>query len=146
MMTVLSLMYISPNAQVRPSRQSRAMAPITQDLTEEEGKALSVTLRPCDSTASPSATPHTAQVYNMCIFVSRLFVSLFPGITQAIQQTVTQTVHSESQICGSGTEKPVGGWARQKEPKDRVHLVIYCRCNVKSVEVVVVVWGVGEGL
>lgn len=35
MITVLSLMYISPNAQVRPSRHSRAMAPITQDLQEK---------------------------------------------------------------------------------------------------------------
>lgn len=32
MMTVLSLIYISPKAHVRPSRHSRAMAPITQDL------------------------------------------------------------------------------------------------------------------
>jgi len=36
MMTVLSLIYISPNAQVNPSRHSRAMAPITQDLREKE--------------------------------------------------------------------------------------------------------------
>lgn len=36
MMTVLSLMYMRPKAQVRPSRQSRAMAPITQDLQGEE--------------------------------------------------------------------------------------------------------------
>lgn len=32
MMTVLSLIYMSPNAQVSPNRQSRAIAPITQDL------------------------------------------------------------------------------------------------------------------
>lgn len=32
MMTVLSLIYISPNAQVSPNRQSRAIAPITHDL------------------------------------------------------------------------------------------------------------------
>lgn len=32
MTTVLSLTYIRPKAQVRPSRHSRAMAPITQDL------------------------------------------------------------------------------------------------------------------
>lgn len=35
MITVLSLMYISPKAQVSPKRHSRAMAPITQDLTGE---------------------------------------------------------------------------------------------------------------
>lgn len=32
MMTVLSLIYISPKAQVSPNRQSRAIAPITHDL------------------------------------------------------------------------------------------------------------------
>lgn len=32
MTTVLSLTYIRPKAQVRPSRHNRAMAPITQDL------------------------------------------------------------------------------------------------------------------
>ena len=36
MITVLSLMYIRPKAQVRPSRHSRAMAPITQDLQKRE--------------------------------------------------------------------------------------------------------------
>lgn len=35
MMTVLSLIYMSPNAQVSPNRQSRAIAPITQDLVGE---------------------------------------------------------------------------------------------------------------
>lgn len=35
MMTVLSLIYMSPNAQVSPNRQSRAIAPITQDLLGE---------------------------------------------------------------------------------------------------------------
>lgn len=38
MMTVLSLIYMSPNAQVSPNRQSRAIAPITQDLLEETKK------------------------------------------------------------------------------------------------------------
>lgn len=38
MMTVLSLIYMSPNAQVSPNRQSRAIAPITQDLLEETNK------------------------------------------------------------------------------------------------------------
>ena len=32
MMTVLSLIYMSPKAQVNPNRQSRAIAPITHDL------------------------------------------------------------------------------------------------------------------
>ena len=32
MMTVLSLIYMSPKAQVSPNRQSRAIAPITHDL------------------------------------------------------------------------------------------------------------------
>lgn len=35
MTTVLSLTYMRPKAQVRPSRHSRAMAPITQDLEEQ---------------------------------------------------------------------------------------------------------------
>lgn len=35
MMTVLSLIYMSPNAQVSPNRQSSAIAPITQDLLGE---------------------------------------------------------------------------------------------------------------
>lgn len=35
MMTVLSLIYMSPNAQVSPNRQSRAIAPMTQDLLGE---------------------------------------------------------------------------------------------------------------
>lgn len=38
MMTVLSLIYMSPNAQVSPNRQSRAIAPITQDLLGETKK------------------------------------------------------------------------------------------------------------
>lgn len=38
MITVLSLMYIRPKAQVRPSRHSRAMAPITQDLQKREDR------------------------------------------------------------------------------------------------------------
>lgn len=38
MMTVLSLIYMSPNAQVSPNRQSRAIAPITQDLSGETKK------------------------------------------------------------------------------------------------------------
>lgn len=38
MMTVLSLIYMSPNAQVSPNRQSRAIAPITQDLLVETKK------------------------------------------------------------------------------------------------------------
>lgn len=38
MMTVLSLIYMSPNAQVSPNRQSRAIAPITQDLSGETEK------------------------------------------------------------------------------------------------------------
>lgn len=38
MMTVLSLIYMSPNAQVSPNRQSRAIAPITQDLLGETNK------------------------------------------------------------------------------------------------------------
>jgi len=36
MTSVLSLTYIRPKAQVRPSRHSRAMAPITQDLAGEQ--------------------------------------------------------------------------------------------------------------
>lgn len=36
MMTVLSLIYMSPKAQVNPNRQSRAIAPITHDLWREE--------------------------------------------------------------------------------------------------------------
>lgn len=47
MMTVLSLMYIRPKAQVRPSRHSRAMAPITQDLEEEETQDETENRRPC---------------------------------------------------------------------------------------------------
>lgn len=35
MTTVLSLTYMRPKAQVRPSRHSKAMAPITQDLEEQ---------------------------------------------------------------------------------------------------------------
>lgn len=35
MMTVLSLIYISPKAQVSPNRQSRAIAPITHDLLRD---------------------------------------------------------------------------------------------------------------
>lgn len=38
MMTVLSLIYMSPNAQVSPNRQSSAIAPITQDLLGETKK------------------------------------------------------------------------------------------------------------
>lgn len=38
MMTVLSLIYMSPNAQVSPNRHSRAMAPITQDLLQKTRK------------------------------------------------------------------------------------------------------------
>lgn len=36
MMTVLSLIYMSPKAQVNPNRQRRAIAPITHDLRREE--------------------------------------------------------------------------------------------------------------
>lgn len=36
MMTVLSLIYMSPKAQVNPNRQRRAIAPITHDLWREE--------------------------------------------------------------------------------------------------------------
>ena len=36
MMTVLSLIYMSPKAQVNPNRQRRAIAPITHDLQREE--------------------------------------------------------------------------------------------------------------
>lgn len=36
MMTVLSLIYMSPKAQVNPKRQRRAIAPITHDLQREE--------------------------------------------------------------------------------------------------------------
>lgn len=36
MITVFSLMYMSPKAHVRPSRHSRAIAPITHDLRARE--------------------------------------------------------------------------------------------------------------
>ena len=36
MMTVLSLIYMSPKAQVNPNRQRRAIAPITHDLQRKE--------------------------------------------------------------------------------------------------------------
>lgn len=40
MTTVLSLTYMRPKAQVRPSRHSRAMAPITQDLKGRDARGV----------------------------------------------------------------------------------------------------------
>lgn len=40
MTTVLSLTYMRPKAQVRPSRHSRAMAPITQDLKGQDARGV----------------------------------------------------------------------------------------------------------
>lgn len=40
MTTVLSFTYMRPKAQVRPSRHSKAMAPITQDLRSKETVSL----------------------------------------------------------------------------------------------------------
>src|SRR4029434_4755170 len=49
MMTVLSLTYIRPKAQVRPSRHRRAIAPITHDLRwgEKRSRGQAVYLMTC---------------------------------------------------------------------------------------------------
>lgn len=41
MTTVLSFTYIRPKAQVRPSRHSKAMAPITHDLEYKRNQTVS---------------------------------------------------------------------------------------------------------